>query len=202
MRLRRAAAAALVVWLAACGSVGDAPPRQSFLIRLDADAGAPDAPRKPLGPVYVAPVLVSAPYSERSLIIRQSELGFVADPYAEFAASPVSMWTDAVREWLQGRALFERVLPAGSGADADLTLETSVLEAVVDRRAGQPAASRVTIRFLLVRERAPSEVLLDRTFTRAEPVSGSGAEGEVAALSRAAGQVLRDLESALAQLPG
>jgi len=82
------------------------------------------------------------------------------------------MWTDAVRGWLQTRQLFERVLPSGSGAEAALTLETSVLEAVIDRRPGQAATSRVTIRFLLVQSDVPYQVLLDRTFTHAEPVKG------------------------------
>jgi ABC-type uncharacterized transport system auxiliary subunit len=202
MAARRAWLPALAVLLAACAGVGDPPaPHQSFLVRLDADGAGAPASRKPLAAVYVAPVLVSAPYSDRNLVVRQSDLGFVPDPYVEFAANPASMWSDVVRDWLQARGLFERVLPAGSGAQADLRLETSVLEAVVDRRAGQPPASRVTIRFVLVSDRAPDQVLLDRTFTHAEPVRGSGAEHEVAALSLAASDALRDLESALALLP-
>jgi ABC-type uncharacterized transport system auxiliary subunit len=93
------------------------------------------------------------------------------------------------------------VLPSGSGAEAALTLETSVLEAVIDRRPGQAATSRVSIRFLLIQSDTPYQVLLDRTFTHAEPVKGGGAEGEVAALSRAASGVLRDFEDALAKTP-
>ena len=111
------------------------------------------------------------------------------------------MWTDAIRTWLDTRRLFERVLPYNSNADASLTLETNVLEAVVDRRPQQPATSRVTIRFLLVQNGEPYRVLLDRTFTHAEPVNGRGAESEVVALSRAANDVLRDFEGALAPIP-
>jgi ABC-type uncharacterized transport system auxiliary subunit len=194
----------LLPWLlfvAACGAVADPPRRYTFLIQLDAAPTLAGAQRKPAESVYVAPVLVAAPFSGRNLVIRQSELGFETDPYAEFAASPVSMWTDAVRSWLDSRRLFERVLPVGSSADASLTLETNLLEAVVDRRAGPPPTSRVMIRFLLIRNRAPYQVLLDRTFTRAEVVQGSGAEREVAALSLAANDALHDLEDALAQMP-
>jgi ABC-type uncharacterized transport system auxiliary subunit len=192
------AAALMLLAVAGCGAVADPPARQTFLIRLD--SGAAPGQRKPLPPVFVASVRVSAPFSGRNLIVRQSELGFTADPYAEFAASPVSMWTDVVRLWLDARGLFERVLPMGSSADAGLTLETNLLEAVVDRRAGQPPASRVTVRFLLVENRTPFRVLLDRTFTRAEAVQGVGAEREVAALSLATSGALRDLEGALAEL--
>ena len=192
---------ASLLLLAACGAVADPPQRHTFLIQLDAAPTGARAQRKPAESVYVAPVLVAAPFSGRNLVIRQSELGFETDPYAEFAASPVSMWTDAVRSWLDSRRLFERVLPVGSSADASLTLETNLLEAVVDRRAGPPPTSRVMIRFLLIRNRAPYQILLDRTFTRAEVVQGSGAEREVAALSLAANDALHDLEDALAQMP-
>src|SRR6202035_3950181 len=120
----------LLPWLlavAACGAVADPPQRHTFLIQLDAAPTLARAQRKPAESVYVAPVLVAAPFSGRNLVIRQSELGFETDPYAEFAASPVSMWTDAVRSWLDSRRLFERVLPVGSSADASLTLETNLL---------------------------------------------------------------------------
>jgi ABC-type uncharacterized transport system auxiliary subunit len=197
----RIALAALVA-LPGCGTLSDPPPLRTYLIQFDAADAAPAAARKPAEPVYVAPVSVAAPFSERNLVVRESELGFQADPYAEFAANPVSMWTDAVRTWLGERGLFERVLPLGSSAEAALTLETTLLEAVVDRRGGLAPASRVTMRFLLVRNRAPYDVLLDRTFTRAEAVQGPGAESEVAAMSRAARAVLRDFEDALARMPG
>jgi ABC-type uncharacterized transport system auxiliary subunit len=187
--------------LAGCGTLSDPPPLQTFLIQFDAAPDAAPPQRKSAEAVYVAPVSVTAPFSERSLVVRQSELAFQSDPYAEFAANPVSMWTDAVRTWLRERGLFERVLSLGSSADAGLTLETSLTEAVVDRRPGQAPASRVEMRFLLVRNRAPFDVLLDRTFARDEPVKGAGAEGEVAAMSRAAQHVLRDFEDALAAMP-
>ena len=190
----------VLLLVAACGTLSDPAPHRTFLVQLDpATAGAPLL-RKPAAPVYVAPVVVAAPFSGRSLVVRQSEVGFEEDPYAEFAANPVSMWTDAVVGWLDARQLFERVLPLGTSADAPLTLETNVLEAVIDRRPGQSATSRVTIRFLLVRNDTQSEVLLDRTFTDAEPVKGNGADGEVAALSLAANHVLRDFEEALVQI--
>jgi ABC-type uncharacterized transport system auxiliary subunit len=190
--------AAVLLLIAGCGTVSDPAPHRTFLVQLDpAAVGAPDS-RKPAAPVYVAPVIVAAPFSGRSLVVRQSEVGFEEDPYAEFAANPASMWTDAVVGWLEARQLFERVLPFGTGADAPLTLETNVLEAVIDRRPGQPATSRITIRFVLVRNETPGQVLLDKTFTHAEPVKGGGAEGEVAALSLAANHVLLDFEDALA----
>jgi ABC-type uncharacterized transport system auxiliary subunit len=193
--------AVLLQLAAGCGAVADPPQRQTFLVRLDLAIDQGHAQQKPLGPIYIAPVTVSAPFSERSLVVRRSELGYTADPYAEFAASPVSMWTDALRSWLDRRKLFERVLPVDSSADADWTLETDLLEAVADRREGHSASSRLTMRFLLIQNRAPYQVLLDRTFTRDEAVKGSGPEGEVAALSRAAEDVLRDFEDALAQIP-
>ena len=191
--------AAVLLLVAGCGTVSDPAPHRTFLVQLDpvAVGGAPDS-RKPAAPVYVAPVVVAAPFSGRSLVVRQSEVGFEEDPYAEFAANPASMWTDAVVGWLEARQLFERVLPFGTGTDAPLTLETNVLEAVIDRRPGQPATSRITIRFVLVRNETPGQVLLDKTFTHAEPVKGGGAEGEVAALSLAANHVLLDFEDALA----
>jgi len=191
----------VLILIGGCGTVADPAPHRSFLVQLDPAAAGASVVRKPAAPVYVAPVVVAAPFSGRSLVVRQSEVGFEADPYAEFAASPVSMWTDAVLGWLDTRQLFERVLPFGSSADAALTLETNVLEAVIDRRPGQAAASRVTIRFLLIRTDTQYQVLLDRTFTRAEPVKGTGAEGDVAALSRAARDVLLDFEGALAAAP-
>jgi uncharacterized lipoprotein YmbA len=193
--------AALLALIGACGSVADPPQRRTFLVQLDPAAGGVRPPHQPAAAVYVAPVVVDAPFSERGLVIRQSQLGFAADPYAEFAANPVSMWTDAVRNWLDARHLFASVLAYDSRADATLTLETNLLEAVVDRRPGQPPVSRVTVRFLLVRSGEPYTVLLDRTFSRAEAVSGAGAEGEVAALSLAFEDALRDLEEAVTRMP-
>jgi ABC-type uncharacterized transport system auxiliary subunit len=202
----RSIAACLAVWFATalaagCISVGDPPLRQTFLVRLA--PGAPgEAAQRPFGAaVYIAPVSVAEPFSGRSLVVRQSDVGFEVDPYAEFVASPASMWTDAVRSWLDAHRLFERVLPFDSGADASLTLEANLLEAFADRRPGQVPSSRVVIRFLLIENRAPNRVLLDRTFSRAEPVTGTGAEREVAALSLAAADVLRDFEDVLSQLP-
>jgi uncharacterized lipoprotein YmbA len=191
----------VLIPLAGCGTVSDPLPRRTFLIQLDPAAGGAHPEHKPAPPVYVAPVVVAAPFSGRRLVVRQSDLIFEQDPYAEFAAGPVSMWTDAIRSWLDARRLFERVLPFSTSADAPLTLETNVLQTVIDRRPGQTANSRVTIRFLLVRNAAPYQVLLDQTFTRAEPVKGPGAESEVAALSHAADDVLSDFESALLRMP-
>lgn len=185
---------------AGCGSAGDPPLRQTFLVRL-APAAPGEAAQRPFGAaVYMAPVRVAAPFSGRGLVVRQSDVGFEVDPYAEYIASPASMWTDAVRSWLDAHRLFDRVLPFDSAADASLTLEANVLEAFVDRRPGQPPSSRVVIRFLLIENRAPNRVLLDRTFDRAEPVKGTGAEREVAALSLATADVLRDFEDALSQV--
>ena len=186
--------------LAGCGTLSDPPPMQTFLIQFDAEPAAA-APASRSEAVYVAPVSVAAPFSGRNLVVRESELAFQTDPYAEFAANPASMWTDAVRTWLRERHLFERVLSLGSSAEAGLTLETTLLEAVVDRRGGQAPASRVAMRFLLVRNQSPYDVLLDRTFSHAEAVKAAGAEGEVAAMSLAARDALRDLEDALAQMP-
>jgi ABC-type uncharacterized transport system auxiliary subunit len=197
----RLAQAALLALTAGCVSVADPPPRHTFLVQLDPTAGGARPERKPAAIVYVAPVVVAAPFSGRGLVVQQSQLGFAADPYAEFAANPVSMWTDAERNWLDARRLFERVLRYDSRADAALTLETNLLEAVVDRRPGQPAASRVTVRFLLIGNAEPYQVLLDRTFTRAEAVTGAGAEREVAALSLAFEDALRDLEEAVTRMP-
>jgi cholesterol transport system auxiliary component len=192
-------AAALLV---GCSVVADPPhQRQTFLVSLDSTGELQHSGQKPLAAVYIAPVEVAAPFSERNLVVRQSEVGYEVDPYAEFAASPGSMWTDALRSWLNRRRLFERVLPVGSSADADLTLETNLLEAVADRRAGQAPSSRLVMRFLLVQNTAPYQVLLDQTFTRVEPVKSGGAEGEVAALSRAATDVLHDFEDALPKVP-
>jgi ABC-type uncharacterized transport system auxiliary subunit len=202
---RRAAATLAVVPLLTltdgCASVADPRPRQTFLVQLDATAGAAPVQRSRAPAVYVAPVVVAAPFSGRNLVVRQSDLTFTADPYAEFAASPVAMWTDAARRWLDARRLFERVLPYGSSADADLTLETNLLEAVVDLRPGQPPSSRVTVRFLLIQNHTPYQVLLDRTFTRVETVKGEGAEREVAALSAAFEDALRDFEDAMPRMP-
>jgi ABC-type uncharacterized transport system auxiliary subunit len=192
--------AVLLLLASGCSAVADPPPRQTFLVHLDSSAGNDRPAPKPLGAVYFAPVTVSAPFSERNLVVRRSEVGYKEDPYAEFAANPVSMWTDVLRSWLERRRLFERVLPIDSSAEADLTLETSLLEAVADRREGRPPNSRLTVRFLLIQNHAPYQVLLDRTITREEAVKGSGAESEVAALSMAAEDALRDLEDALAQL--
>jgi ABC-type uncharacterized transport system auxiliary subunit len=201
VRPRRLLVPSVLLLLATgCGAVADPPLRQTFLIHLDSTAQHDRPAHKPLGAVYFAPVAVSAPFSERNLVVRRSEVGYAADPYAEFAASPVSMWTDVLRSWLERQQLFERVLPVDSSAEADLTLETTLLEAVADRRDGRPPSSRLVVRFLLVQNYAPFQVLLDRTFTREEPVKGSGAEGEVAALSLATQDVLREFEAALSQV--
>jgi ABC-type uncharacterized transport system auxiliary subunit len=189
-----------LVLIAGCGAVSDPAPHRTFLVQLDPASASASPLHKPAAPVYVAPVVVAAPFSGRSLVVRQSEVGFEEDPYAEFAANPGPMWTEAVVGWLDARQLFERVLPLGTSADAALTLETNVLEAVIDRRPGQSATSRVTIRFILIRNDTPYQVLLDRTFTHAEPVKGGGADGEVAALSLAANHVLLDFEEALGQI--
>ena len=192
--------AALWALVAGCGAVSDPAPRQSFLINLDSSMEQDRVAHKPLGAVYFSPVTVAAPFSERNLVVRRSEVGYAPDPYAEFAANPVSMWTDVLRSWLERQQVFERVLPIDSSAEADLTLETNLLEAVADRREGRPPSSRLVVRFLLVQNHAPYQVLMDRTFSREEAVKGSGAESEVAALSLATRDVLRDFEAALSQV--
>jgi len=199
VRLLPVLAAALLV---ACGTTAQPLQQaQAFLVQLDSAGGGDQqghgTQHKPLAAVSVVPVTVAAPFSGRNLVIRQSDFGYEIDPYAQFAASPASMWTEAVRAWLDEHRLFERVLATGSSADASLTLETNLLEAVIDRRSGQPAASRVTMRFLLIDNGASYRILLDRTFSRAEPIQGKGAESEVAALSLAAAHVMRDFADAL-----
>src|SRR5258706_12863768 len=91
------AGALALALIAACGTLSDPPLQHSFLVQLDPTAAAVSPDRKPAPPVYVAPVLVAAPFSGRSLVVRQSEEGFEADPQAEFRAHPVSLGNGGVR---------------------------------------------------------------------------------------------------------
>jgi ABC-type uncharacterized transport system auxiliary subunit len=199
--LRRAGAAlasiAFAAVLAGCSITRQAPVKETFLL----EPPMPPAVAKPLPvSVRVAGVNVAAPYRGRAFIYRTEALRYETDYYVEFLVSPAAMFTEQTNRALEAAHVFERVVPPGSGADSDVTLEGFVSALYADARGGNPSAAELTITYYLTPLASGTMPTWSHQYTRHVDLATHTPAAYATALNRAFGEILVELTRDLAAL--
>lgn len=161
--------------------------------RLTAPAGAPD--------LRLRRVRVSPLCDGREMVVRTGDAAFASDYYNTWFVPPADMFTQGVREWLNGSGLFAHVLDETSLAGARLTLEGTV-NALYGDYAGAAPEAVVEMQFLLLDEGgARNEILFSRSYVERTPLEARTPASLAVGLRTGAAAILGRLERDLATLP-
>jgi cholesterol transport system auxiliary component len=147
---------------------------------------------------------VAAPYRDRAMVYRTSDLKFESDFYNEFFVSPAAMIAEATARSLVASRAFARVIPPGvSGDEGDFVLEGFVDALYADGRVAGSAQAEVSIGWFLARVAFPGGVAWSRSYRERVPIAGTQPEAVADAMNVALGRVLAALarDLAAAELP-
>lgn len=202
---------ALAAWaliaLAAVGCSGakklfeKTPPRKDrYLIAPERPIGGEAAPQ----PATLAIKLfeISAPFKDKGLVYRLTDLKYDSDFYREFFVSPAVMITEATGRWVDRSGVFARVIEGGSGVRSDAMMMGTIRELYGDYRDKTAPAAVISFRVALVRQEgydlAP---VFEKEYARRRPVEGPGMNALAAAWSCALADMLAELETDLRARP-
>jgi ABC-type uncharacterized transport system auxiliary subunit len=197
--VRLAAGALLAVALAACNPLTrPAPVRQTYLLEPPLPAAV--AQSRP-GTLRVSRVDVAAPFRGREFVYRVDALRYETDFYDQFLVAPGAMFTEQTARALEAAGVFARVVPPGSGGDADATLQGFVSALYADARNGVPVGAELAITYYLSRDAAGTTPVWSHAYRRRIELAERTPAAYAAALNRAFGDILAELARDLAALP-
>jgi uncharacterized lipoprotein YmbA len=193
---RRALVSTALLVLAGCSFTRPAPVKETYL--LD-PPGPPPLTQTRDASVVVGAVNVAAPFRGRQLVYRTADLRYETDYYQEFLILPSTMLTELTSRALERSRAFARVIPPGSGGNADWELSGFVSALYVDlREAAKPAAEVAIAFYLFAGHRALEMPVWTREYRRRVPVPANDAQGHAAALNAALGEIFAELTRDLA----
>jgi ABC-type uncharacterized transport system auxiliary subunit len=182
--------ALLCATLAACSLTRSPPVKETYLLE---PAMPPAVARTQPLSVRVSGVNVAAPFRGRQFIYRMDTLRYETDYYSEFLVAPAAMLTEQTVRALSASRAFSRVVPPGSGADADVDLEgfASALHADA-KKAGEPSSAELAITYYAttVGGGAPG---WSKEYRRHVPLAQQTPAAFAAALNTAFGDILAEL---------
>jgi cholesterol transport system auxiliary component len=194
---RSSLAALLCVVLASCSLTRSPPVKETYLLEPAMPAAV--ARTQPLS-VRVAGVNVAAPFRGRQFIYRVNALRYETDYYSEFLVAPGAMLTEQTVRALEAARVFSRVVPPGSGADADVELEgfASALHADA-KEVGTPSSAELAITYYATSHAAGATTPgWSKEYRRQVPLAQQTPAGYAAALNGAFGDILAELTRDLA----
>jgi ABC-type uncharacterized transport system auxiliary subunit len=187
------------VALAACNPLTrPAPVRQTYLLEPPLPPAA--AKSRPES-VRVSRVDVAAPFRGREFVYRVEALRYETDFYDQFLVAPSAMFAEQTGRALDAARVFARVVPPGSGADADATLQGFVSALFADARNGEPVAAELTITYYLARTDTGATPVWSHEYHRRVELAQRTPSAYAEALNRAFGDILAELVRDLAALP-
>ena len=203
--LRLAPALALPLLLAGCLAAAPraqqkaAAQKRTFLPVAAAPSAPAAAPR--FAAVKIRSFRALPPFDATGFVVRRSGSEFATDFYNAWLVPPQDLIRVQTARYLEQTGLFGAVYDASSGTLPPLSLEGVVSELFLDY-AGQAPAAVVTLRLLVLDERAPAFTVLfsaEKTgraaFDPADPAAPAHAFGQ------ALTQALEALSRALAEAP-
>jgi len=148
---------------------------------------------------------VAAPYRDRAMVYRVTDLKFESDFYHEFFAAPAAMVAQATSRALVAARAFERVIPPGvAGDEGDFVLDGFVDALYADGRVAGKAEAEVAVGFYVTRVAFPGGVVWSRRYVERVGIAGIMPEAVADAMNAALGRILAALvrDLAAAELPG
>lgn len=197
IKLLRPLTFAAALLLAACSLQSAAPEKTIYQFGAERPSSA-TAPSPRFGSVRVADFRVSQANRSNSLLYRETDQRFVADPYRQFIAPPAILLTERCRAWLAGSGLFLNVLPSGALLATDATLETELVELYADVRDPKHPAAVLSLRAWLVDAKGGA-AMPEWRFSQRVPLTNADAASVVAGFDQALSAALADLEKTLSR---
>jgi ABC-type uncharacterized transport system auxiliary subunit len=191
------ALAALV--LTGCSITRESPVKATYLLE---PAMPPAVAKAQPVSVRVAGVNVAAPFRGRSFVYRTGDLKYDTDYYVEFLVAPAAMFGEQTARALTAARVFTRVVPPGSGADADYTLEGFVSSLYAEANGGAPTAAELVVTYYLTNVSGGATVpAWSKEYRRHVELSARTSAAYATALNQACGDILAELTRDLAALP-
>ncbi|SFN65006.1 ABC-type uncharacterized transport system, auxiliary component [Formivibrio citricus] len=184
--------------LGACSLQTAAPEKTVYQFGAARSASKTGAAQARFGLLRVQDFRVTQVNRTSSLVYRETDQRYVADPYRIFVAPPATLAAERTRAWLAASGLFRAVAPAGSLLAADLTLEGELAEFYIDVREPKAPTAVVVLRAWLV-GRNDALVRPEWRFSKRIALDSPDAATAVAGFDRALAEALSDLEMTLAK---
>lgn len=118
---------------------------------------------------------ITPPFDGRPLIYRTGEFSYERDPYAEFLCLPAELLVGPVSEILRRDGGFSEVVQPGSAAQPDTFVEIIISQLFGDIRKPQSpcAVLAMQVTFVGAANGLPGNVILQRVYSRRDPVSST-----------------------------
>lgn len=159
------------------------------------EGGAPGG--NPRGRVLLVRTIQAGPGLEaRGLATLQPDGSVKTEFYETWSVPPAEGVEASLRAWLTASGRFTAVLNPGSRMNADLILESTLTALVADPGKGVARAAMSLV--VLDQRGGATKVAGQRMLTAEAPLNGTDAPARVAAMRAALGQVLAQVEAALA----
>jgi uncharacterized lipoprotein YmbA len=187
--------------VAGCSSLSRPPPiKSTYVLEPPPPPAATGAPRA--ATLRIAAVSVAAPFADRTLVFRETDLKYETDFYHEFLVSPAALIGQATAAWLSAAKIFRAVLPPSSSLDSDYSLESFVSELYGDLRDPARPEAVLSIKYFLTETGAGSGAFVwTGELSSRVPVQPRSADALLTALNQALGNVLEKLATALRAAP-
>jgi uncharacterized lipoprotein YmbA len=190
----------MLAWGAGCGSLSKPYPDKSL---YGISAGDPpqrsDSPRHEV--LMVKRMRVNRQYADANFVYKTGSSQFKADYYVGFTATPDHVFGGELANWLSQSGLYCSVITAGSAADYQWSLESSLTELYGDYTQNPPTAVIEAKFFLIGESGGPLAIKFQKTYRQTEPLSGPGADKLVDGWNKAYREILTSLVNDLAQVP-
>lgn len=172
------------------------PEKRYFILDAsrDVDISSPDTGKV----LTVRRFRVSPKYEGKGLVYRLEELSYESDFYNEFFISPVSMFTEEIRNWLAGSGLFKYVVDPSILLDSTYILEGSVTALYGDYRVSAAPKAVMEIQFFLLQETDSNpKIIFQSQYHKEEPLNDNTPDGLIKSWNAAFNQILTEFETGL-----
>jgi uncharacterized lipoprotein YmbA len=163
-------ATAVLLLAAGCGSLSKPYPDKSLHALGIADPPTPASP--PIkSAVRVNNVHIAQPFDGSCFVYKVGESKFVTDYYSGFVATPGSLVSASLANWMAKAGIFTTVLTADNSAEYQVLLETNVSAMYGDFQPGHPPRAVVEARFFVINEASGKfDVIFDKIYRQSEEI--------------------------------
>ena len=197
----RLGAAALLLSLCACGTLGPATTAPPARYALDQGVGAaPKAPRQAAPTLIVSPPHAAAGYTSQRIVYSRSAHQLEYYAHSEWIDPPARMIAPLIVSALEASGNFRAVVLAPSVAAGELRLDSEIVRLQHDL-SSQPSRVRLTLRAYLI-DNATRSVLAQQEFDESVELAGAGPYAAVIAANRALQTVLQELAAFAGEAAG